>query len=215
VDDPQPRLLVRLVGRHPRVLEPAAVVVRRLARAVGGPHDLRHRVRELAIALLADAALLGQLPLAQQLALALELGVLPVQLDEDADLRAENLGLERLEHVVDRACRVAAEHVLLVLGDRGQEDDRNVLRPLPPLDQLRGLEAVEPRHLDVEEDARKLLLQQCPQCFLSRPGADQVLPERLQDRLEREEVLVDVVDEEETDALVGHGRTRLGSRTRP
>ena len=69
-------------------------------------------------------------------------------------------GIEGLHQVVDGAHVVAAEDVLCVLGDRGQEEDRDRARPLAVLDQLGGLEAVEPRHLDVEQDRRELVLEE-------------------------------------------------------
>jgi hypothetical protein len=216
VHDPEPRSFIGLLRRHPRVFEPPPVVVGRLPGAIGGPDDLRHRVGQLPVALLADAALRRHLLLAQQLALPPELLVLAMELDEDGHLRAEHLGLERLEHVVDRARRVAAEHVPLVLRDRGQEDDRNVLRQLPLLDQRSGLEPVEARHQDVEQDAGELLVQQQrAQRLLSGASVNEVLPEGLEDRLERDQVLLDVVDEQQVDALLVHRRTRAGSSTSP
>ena len=71
------------------------------------------RLRQEPVALLALAAELGQLLLLQQFRLLPELPRLLVQLDEDGDLGAQHVWVERLEDVVDRACRVAAEDVLL------------------------------------------------------------------------------------------------------
>ena len=53
-----------------------------------------------------------------------------IQLDEDRDLRVEHLRDERLEQVVDRADRVAAEDVRVAAVVRGQEDDRRLPRAL-------------------------------------------------------------------------------------
>src|SRR5207249_7398909 len=88
---------------------------------------------------------LRQLTFAEQLLLATELLVLAMQLDEDGDLRAEHLRIERLRQVVDGAARVAAEDVLLVRRDRGQENDRDRACLLALLDQGRGLEAEKTR----------------------------------------------------------------------
>ena len=74
-------------------------------------------------------------------------------------------------------------------------------RPLPLLDQLRGLEPVHARHLDVEQDRRELLVQQPPQRLLARVGADEVGVERLEDRLQGEQVLGAVVDEQQLRAV--------------
>ena len=111
--DARPGVVVRFVLRHAGVLEPATVEVGRAALRVGGPDDLRHRVRELAIPLRARAAKLGELLRRQQVGLLADLPVLLPELDEDRDLRAQDLGLERLEDVVDRADRVAVEDVLV------------------------------------------------------------------------------------------------------
>jgi hypothetical protein len=82
-----------------------------------------------------------------------------VQLDEDRNLRAEHLRAEGLEDVVDGAGRIAAEYVLLVFRNRRDEDNRDVPRALALLDQPRCLEAVEHRHLDVEQDHRHVMPQ--------------------------------------------------------
>jgi hypothetical protein len=108
--------------------------------------------------------------------------------------------------------------VALVLGDRRQEDDRDVAATFALLDQLRGLEAVEPGHLDVEQDAGEVVAQDRTQGLLARACFDEALTERLEDRLERDEVLVDVVDEQDADAgVVAHVSTRVtaGGQTRP
>ena len=85
-------------------------------------------------------------------------------------------------------------------------------RPLALLDQLRGLEAVEARHLDVEQDRRaNSSLEQPPQRLLARGGADELVPERLEDRLEREQVLGPVVDQQDAWRAVAHRVTRQHS----
>ena len=144
-------------SRHPGVLEPAAVVVGGAPLGVGRPDDLRHRVGELAVPLGARAAELGELLRGELLGLLADLPVLLPQLDEDRDLRAQDLRVERLEDVVDRADLVAAEDVLLLLRERRQEDDRDRARPLALLDHLGRLEPVHARHLDVEQDDREVV----------------------------------------------------------
>ncbi len=76
-------------------------------------------------------------------------------------------------------------------------------RPLAPLDQLRRLEPVHPRHLDVEQDRGELVAEQVAQRLLAGGSANELLPERLEERLQREQVLGPVIDEEELRAL-GH-----------
>src|SRR5439155_5566017 len=173
----------RLLEGHPRVLEPAPVEVGRATVRVGRPHDLGHRVGKLAVSLLARLLEGGQLLLAQQVALLLELPVLLPQLDEDGDLRAQNGRVDRLEDVVDRTRGVTAVDLPGLHREGGHEDDRDVLRALAPLDQLRELEPVELRHLDVEQDAREVVEQE----LLQRGGPGgygyEPVPERLEDRL--------------------------------
>ena len=120
-----------------------------------------------------------------------------VQVDEDRHLRPQHLGVERLEHVVDGADRVAAEDLLLLLVDRGQEDDRDVLGLRPLLDHLGGLEAVHVRHLDVEQDHREVVMQQPLERLLAGPRLDHVDRQRVEHRAQRQQVLRLVVDDQD------------------
>jgi hypothetical protein len=133
----------------------------------------------------------------QQGGLLPELAVLPVQLDEHPDLGPQHPRVERLGQVVDGTRRVAAERVLRLPVDRGQEDDRDVLGPLPALDVRRGLEPVHARHLHVEQDDRVVVGKQRLESLLAGGRADQRLAEGDEDRLEREQVLRPVVDEQD------------------
>ena len=191
------------LGR-PRVLEPAPVEVRRFAVDVRGPDDLRHRVGELAVALFASLPECRELLRVQLLRLLLELHVLLPQLDEDRHLRAQDARVDWLEDVVDGARRIAAIEVLLLLREGRDEDDGNVLRPLAALDQLRELVPVEIRHLDVEQDAGEILEQQLLERRGPRRDGDEAVPERLEYRLEREEILLVVVDEQDVRAGGAH-----------
>jgi hypothetical protein len=73
---------------------------------------------------------LAPLALPQQLALPPELLGGHVEVHEDGDLGAEDVGVEGLEHVVHRPRRVPLEDVLLLLADRRQEDDGRVAATL-------------------------------------------------------------------------------------
>jgi hypothetical protein len=142
-------------------------------------------------------------PRAKPLLLLADLALLDVEVDEHADLGAQDLRLERFEDVVDRAHRVALKDVFLLLADRGEEDDRNVLERLARLDQLRRLEAVHARHLHVEQNDGEVPLEQATQRLLARRGADDALSQRLENRLEREKILRPVVHDEDIDLLGG------------
>ena len=63
---------------------------------------------------------------------------------EHRHLRAQHRGVVRLEQIVHRALRVAAENVLGVLADRRHEDDRHVAGALSLLDQRRRLQPSSP-----------------------------------------------------------------------
>ena len=139
---------------------------------------------------------------------------LALEVAEDADLRAQHVRLEGLEDVVDGARLVAAGHLGDVRAHRGQEDDRRRAAALAPADELRGLEAVHARHLDVEQDDGEVLLQQRLERLLARPCGPQADLQRLEHRRQREQVLRAVVDEQDARRVVyrcSHTRMRESS----
>ena len=164
-----------LQERGVEVVERALVHIVELAVRRRRPDLVRLGFGQEAVALLALSAELRELLLLQLLRLLPELFGLLVQLDEHGNLGAEHLGTEGLEDVVDGPCRVTAEDVLVVFGDRSDEDDRDVLRALAPFDQRRRLEAVEHGHLDVEQDDRDVVLQQLAERLLAGVGVEKVL----------------------------------------
>ena len=202
---------VRLPLGRAGVLVPARVEGGRLPVRIRRPHDLRHGVRERPVAALALAFERRERLLAEQRLAAAQLDRPLPQVDEDRDLRPEDLRVERLHQVVHGARLVAPEDVLGVLGDRRQEEDRDGARPLSLLDQLGGLEAVEPGHLDVQQDRREVVVEEVAERLLARVRADELRPERLQDRLERQQVLGPVVDEQDLRAV---SVTVIGSTAR-
>ena len=165
---------------------------------------------------------LATLAVREQLLLGRELLLLLVQVDEDTHLRAQDVRLEWLRHVIDGAHRIPLEDVLLVLADRGEEDDRDVARTLARLDESRGFEAVDAGHLHVQQDHRHIMRQQLAQRLITGARAHEDLPERLEDRFEREEILGAVVDDEYLDRRQvlhrrlerrgAHDRVRPGNR---
>ncbi len=197
VDDAAPRCGAGFDRSHAGVLEPAGVEVRRIAVHVGAPYDLRHRVGELLVPRRARALELAQLLLVQLLRLRAQPAVLLPQLDEDGDLRPEDVRVDRLEDVVDGSDRVAPEDALVVLRERGHEDDRHMLRARALLDQPRRLVAVQLRHVDVEENAREVVAEELAQGGDAGGSAHEPVAERREDGLEGEEVVLPVVDEED------------------
>ena len=118
------------------------------------------------------------------------------QIAEDAHLRAQDLGIYGLEQVIDRAVLVSFEDVRGFTAERRDEDDGNVPGLLPLLDQLCGLQAIESRHLDVEQDHRERVSQELQERLLAGPGFHQPRSDRLQHALQREEVLGPIVDQQ-------------------
>ena len=115
------------------------------------------------------------------LGLALDLVGLQVEFDEHRHLRAQHEGVDRLEHHVHRAGanrpadRWASSRntaVMKMIGVR-----RGCARPA---DQLGGLVAVHPRHVQVEQDDRELVLQQLAQRRLARARPPPVVRQVLQ-----------------------------------
>ncbi len=180
VDDRGPARAERLRQGVARVVHPALVEVGERAAGVGGPHELGHGVGEALVAALGQPAQLGDLGLAaallglaQELGLADDLLAAAVELDEDLDLGADDVGIDRLQDVVDGPDLVAAVDALDVLDRRREEDDRDVLAADALLDQPRDLEAVHLRHRHVEQDGREAPAEHAAQGLGARAGLDQ------------------------------------------
>ena len=133
----------------------------------------------------------------QQLGLLAQLPVLAVQLDEDRDLGPQHPRVERLGQVVDGARGVAAEGVLRL--------------PSMAVRKMIGMSRVRSRRLMCAAVSKpsmpgiwtssRITAKSSASSALSASspgrGADQRLVERAEDRLEREQVLRPVVDEQD------------------
>jgi len=118
------------------------------------------------------------------------------QLHEHRDLRQEYLGHNGLEDEVHGAESVAPGDLLVVPAERRDEDDRGAPQALAAPDDLGGLEAVHPRHLDVQQDHRNalgVLLEETFEGFLAGMGLHKVLPEVGEHGLQGGQVLRPVV----------------------
>ena len=149
---------------------------------------------------------LGEVGVALPLPARLRLLLLE-QADEGGDLLPEDVGIERLEEVVDGAGRVAGVDLPPVAVECGDEDDRREARRRQGLDVPRDLVAVHPGHLHVEDDDGEVLVQDVLERFGGVVGADEANAERLESRLEGEEVLGAVVDQEHAGGMNVLGRT--------
>jgi hypothetical protein len=79
-----------------------------------------------------------------------------------------------------------------------------VLRAFGAAHQLGELEAVHHRHLHVEQRERDVVHEQELERLEARLGAEDLEPVAAQQRLERVEVLLDVVHEQKLHGLWGH-----------
>ena len=156
-------------------------------------HLLQRRLRGLAF---------GRLAL-QRLVEVGEGPRLAEQLDEDADLGAQDVGVDRLAQVVDGADAVALQHLVLVGAVRGEEEYRDVLGSLARLDEPGQLDAGHAGHADVEDDRREVVSEQRQQRLVRRMRPHQDALGRRQHRLERVEVARLIVDDQDL-GRIGH-----------
>ncbi len=133
-----------------------------------------------------------------------ELDLLLVELKEDVGLALQHARIDRLEEEVDGPRLVALEHALRILRAGREEDDRHMFGAFHPPHQLGQLEAVHVGHLDVEDGERHLVNQQHLQRLRTRPRLEDLQPITAQERLERHQVLVGVVDQQKFDCLSRH-----------
>ena len=138
---------------------------------------------------------------------------LPMQLEEHVGLAPQDVRLDRLVEEVDRAGLVALEHAVLVARAGGDEDDRHVARALAAAHQLGQLEAVHLRHLHVEQRQRDVVHEQQLERLGARARLQQLDVVAAQQRRQREQVLLEVVDEQALDASALHGHVPVTAST--
>src|SRR5258708_6266289 len=121
-----------------------------------------------------------------------------MQLDEDRDLRAQDLRYDRLDQKIHRAEAVSAKQMGIALVT-SQEEDRSALRTLPLADEFGRFKAVHLRHLDVQQNQRKIVLQDVRQSLAAGLGEHQILAQAIQDRLQRHQTRGVIVDQKDFD----------------
>ena len=118
-------------------------------------------------------------------------------------------GHDRLEQEVDRADRIALEDLHVGRSCAVRKMIGIVPRALAPADQVGGLEPVHARHLDVHQDDGEVVVEHPPQRLEPRAGAGRgSAPSRAERRLQDEEVVGRVVDQEDVDLGLGPSRAR-------
>lgn len=131
------------------------------------------------------------------------------QLDEDSDFLAEDVGVVRLDDVIDRAFSVPSNDVPLFAVNGSEENDWGRARPQPLLHERGGFEAVQPGHLNIKQHAREVLEKHVAQRLFARRGLDQPLVQWLEDGAKRHEVRARVVDEKDVCEASVRGGPRL------
>ena len=145
---------------------------------------------------------------------------LSVQVDEDADLRFQDQGLDWLEDIIDRACRVATEDVDVLFVVGGEEQDRDPGGPRAAPDQCSDLVTVHAGHLHVEENQREVFAQAPPEGLLRRIHEDEVEAGLVEHLRGSEQVASVIVDDKDFRADEGqvpdlrHPVRGLGARQR-
>lgn len=95
------------------------------------------------------------------------------QIHEDGDLLSDDLGVEWLDEIVGTTGRVGPMNLFRIITKGRDEDDRYVTAAFETLQMNRDLEAIHPRHRDVDESNGEPFAQREPQRFLSRRGGDE------------------------------------------
>ena len=112
---------------------------------------------------------------------------LAVQLDEHSHFGAKDFGDHGHKDVVHRAEFVAFEPIQVRGAPGGDENDRCLAESRVLAEQRGGLEAVHLRHHDVQQHQRDRVLEQTLQGLPARTGHEDVLAQRVQHRLVRQQ----------------------------
>ncbi len=141
---------------------------------------------------------------AQQLGLPAHFNAIAKEIGEDGDLGLEDRGLNRRRHVVHGAERVSLSQLGLHRVGCEKQNWR-VPGEWALADDAHHLEPVHIAYVNVEQDRRKLFLQQAPLRLARRTDADDPETRLLENARERQQVLTPVVENEDADGVHGDG----------
>src|SRR5437660_7956091 len=111
---------------------------------------------------------------------------------------------EGLDEVIHGANGITTEYGQLTRVARSEENNRRVLGPLAFANQRRGLKTIHPRHMHVEQDDSKVLLQHTAKSLSAGIGLDQILSQFGQDGLQSQETLWTVVYQQDVGFRFGY-----------
>src|SRR5215472_6859297 len=116
-------------------------------------------------------------------------GLMPLaaELDEDRDLLADDLRIERLDEIVGAPGCVRPVNLFRVLTEGGDEDDGNVAAALERLEMSRNLETVHPGHRHVDQRHGEAVAEGEAERFLTRGRGDDAIVGPIEDGRERGE----------------------------
>ena len=118
------------------------------------------------------------------------------QIDKNRDFGTQNIRVERLGNVIDGAGRIALENVVLLFGNRGHENNRDVPGFLALFDERRGFETIETGHLNIHQNKRELFFEQIFQRLRARSRLDETAVERFENRAQRQQIFAAVIDQQ-------------------
>jgi hypothetical protein len=111
----------------------------------------------------------------------------PVQIEKGAHFRPQHVRIEGLGEVVHGAELVPERRPPAVRVERGDEDDRQMLRRSARTDEPRALEPIGSRHHHVEQDHGdgSVLVEEVPERLLGAAGSEQADARLLDEGRER------------------------------
>ena len=171
-----------------------AAPLEQLRRSQDGAQGVAQIVRKQRAEHFVQAQRLGPL-----LELLSELLALAVELEEHIGLVLENVRLDGLVDEVDGSRFVAFEHALRLAGAGGDENDRYMARTLAAAHELGELEAVHVGHLHIEKGEREVMDEQELESLRPGLGAKGIDVLALQERGQREQVVLEVIDQQALD----------------
>ncbi len=136
---------------------------------------------------------------------------MPKQVDEDAHLGAQGIGIDGLADEIHGTECVRLRGLFcggLVPGD---EDDRHVAGCLPASDEAGGLEAVHAGHADIQEDARAFIVQEVPQAFFAGAGENQSRAEIFKGAFKGDQIVGPIIDQNYSGGAGPGGEAGSGS----
>ena len=125
--------------------------------------------------------------------------VLAPDIDKDVDLAAHGVRVQRLVQKVDGAGFITRKSVVEILRARADKDDGNAAGPLGAAHERGQFQPAHAGHLHVQDGQGKFVVQQQCQGLVARLGPENDAVLLADQRLQRDQVLAQVIDDQELD----------------